>query len=92
MKSFTVKPPTFGMKSPKAGGFGKGGFSKGKLKMPSVASAPAKSGARAAKGFGSGVSSGSMTRAAGFGAAPKSFGAPEPGGEILQTMHTSKHH
>ena len=87
MKSFGVKPPAFGMKMPKMG------FSKGKLKMPSVASAPAKSGVRSAKGFGPAVqASGTITRAQGFGAAVKHFGTPEPGSEMLQTMHTSKHH
>jgi hypothetical protein len=74
MKSFAIKPPTFGVHMPKAG------FAKGKIKMPNAATAPAQSGVRAAKSFGSKV----KTFGAGVGA--------EPATGILQVEHTSKHH
>lgn len=55
MKSFSIKPPTMGLKIPKAPTMGlkpmKAGFSKGKMKMPIAAKAPMESGTRAAKGF-----------------------------------------
>lgn len=55
MKSFSIKPPTMGLKIPKAPTMGfptpKTGFSKGKLKMPMAAKAPRVAGIRAAKGF-----------------------------------------